>query len=258
MSNIKNAFSKGKAFIAFVTAGHPTLDLSYEYITKIAKAGADIIEIGIPFSDPVAEGVVIQKANTCALKKGVALNNVFELTKRVRKNTNVPIVYLTYYNPVFNYGVEKFFEVLRELGVDGIIIPDLPFEESEEVLPFAKKNNIDLISLIAPTSSDRICKIAKNASGYIYLVSSMGVTGMRHEITTKLEDIVSEIRKITNVPVCVGFGINTKQQAAEIAKISDGVIVGSAIVSIIENNGTGDTDKITDYVEMMKNAITES
>ncbi|MDR0697084.1 MAG: tryptophan synthase subunit alpha [Christensenellaceae bacterium] len=255
MSNIGKAFLKGKAFIPFITAGDPTMEHSYNYIIEMAKSGADIIEIGIPFSDPIAEGPVIQRANIRALKNNVTLFDVFSLTKKVREKTNVPIVYLTYYNPILKFGVEEFFNTCQKSGVDGVIIPDLPFEESGEVLPFSNKAHVDLISLIAPTSKERIYKLATNAQGYIYLVSSMGVTGVRSEIANDLNLIVDEIRNLTDVPVCVGFGINTESQAREISKFADGIIVGSAIVSIIENYCENAKDEIIKYVTKMKAAL---
>ena len=255
MSNISKAFKNTKAFIPFLTGGDPTLDKTEEYIYKMVEAGADIIEIGIPFSDPIAEGPVIQDANIRALKNGATPERIFEMVERVRTKTQVPIVFLTYLNPVFNYGYDKFFARCKKAGVDGIIIPDMPFEEKGELAEEAKKNGVDIISLIAPTSADRIQMIAKEAQGYVYVVSSLGVTGMRSEIKTDLKSIIDLVKQATDVPAAVGFGINTPEQAAEISKISDGVIVGSAIVKIIEKYGENAVNEVYKYVKEMKDAV---
>ena len=255
MSNISKAFKNTKAFIPFLTGGDPTINKTEEYIYKMVEAGADIIEIGIPFSDPIAEGPVIQEANIRALKNGATPERIFEMVERVRTKTQVPIVFLTYLNPVFNYGYDKFFARCKKAGVDGIIIPDMPFEEKGELAEEAKKNGVDIISLIAPTSADRIQMIAKEAQGYVYVVSSLGVTGMRSEIKTDLKSIIDLVKQATDVPAAVGFGINTPEQAAEISKISDGVIVGSAIVKIIEKYGENAADEVYNYVKEMKDAV---
>lgn len=255
MSNISKAFKNTKAFIPFLTGGDPTIDKTEEYIYKMVEAGADIIEIGIPFSDPIAEGPVIQEANIRALKNGATPERIFEMVERVRTKTQVPIVFLTYLNPVFNYGYDKFFARCKKAGVDGIIIPDMPFEEKGELAEEAKKNGVDIISLIAPTSADRIQMIAKEAQGYVYVVSSLGVTGMRSEIKTDLKSIIDLVKQATDVPAAVGFGINTPEQAAEISKISDGVIVGSAIVKIIEKYGENAANEVYKYVKEMKDAV---
>ncbi|WP_298519667.1 tryptophan synthase subunit alpha [uncultured Methanobrevibacter sp.] len=257
MSKIANAFQNGKAFIGFLTAGDPTIDKTVEYILAMEEAGCDLIEIGIPFSDPMAEGVVIQDANVRALKHNTTTDDVFDIVRRVRLQTDVPLVFLTYINPVFFYGYEKFFKRCNELGIDGIISPDLPYEEKGEIAEIAKKNDVDVISLIAPTSKERIQMIAGEASGFIYVVSSLGVTGMRSEIKTDLGAIISDIRDVTDIPVAVGFGINTPDQAREIGNIADGVIVGSAIVKIIEENGENATEALKDYVSSMKKASNE-
>lgn len=255
MSNISKAFKNTKAFIPFLTGGDPTIDKTEEYIYKMVEAGADIIEIGIPFSDPIAEGPVIQEANIRALKNGATPERIFEMVERVRTKTQVPIVFLTYLNPVFNYGYDKFFARCKKAGVDGIIIPDMPFEEKGELAEEAKKNGVDIISLIAPTSADRIQMIAKEAQGYVYVVSSLGVTGMRSEIKTDLKSIIDLVKQATDVPAAVGFGINTPEQAAEISKISDGVIVGSAIVKIIEKYGENAAKEVYKYVKEIKDAV---
>ncbi|MDR2091516.1 MAG: tryptophan synthase subunit alpha [Clostridiales bacterium] len=255
MSNIKNAFKNGKAFIGFITGGDPSIDKSYEFILKMIEGGADLVEIGIPFSDPVAEGAVIQSANMRALKAGASTEKIFGLVGRVREKSAVPIALLTYLNPVFCYGYERFFKKCAETGADGIIIPDMPFEERGEVADFAAAYGIDLISLIAPTSKERIKKIAEASRGFIYVVSSMGVTGIRSEITSDLNELLKEVRAVSKTPAAVGFGINTPEQAAQIAKIADGVIVGSAIVKIIGNHGENAGEYVREYVEKMKRAV---
>ena len=254
MSKIANAFKNGTAFIGFLTAGDPAIDKTVEYILAMEEAGCDLIEIGIPFSDPMAEGVVIQDANVRALKHNTTTDDVFDIVARVREKTDIPLVFLTYINPVFFYGYEKFFKRCEELGIDGIISPDLPYEEKGEIVDIALSNDVDVISLIAPTSSERIKMIASEATGFIYVVSSLGVTGMRSEIKTDLKSILSDIREVTDLPLAVGFGINTPEQAAEISKIADGVIVGSAIVKIIEEHGEDANAALKEYVSSMKNA----
>ena len=254
MSKIPNAFKNGTAFIGFLTAGDPTIDKTVEYILAMEEAGCDLVEIGIPFSDPMAEGVVIQDANVRALKHNTTTDDVFDIVARVREKTDIPLVFLTYINPVFFYGYEKFFKRCSELGIDGIISPDLPYEEKGEIADIALSNDVDVISLIAPTSSERIKMIASEATGFIYVVSSLGVTGMRSEIKTDLKSILSDIREVTDLPLAVGFGINTPEQAAEISKIADGVIVGSAIVKIIEEHGEDANAALKEYVSSMKNA----
>lgn len=255
MSNrIANAF-KEKAFVAFLTAGDPTIEKSEEYISRLIDGGADVIEIGIPFSDPIAEGPVIQAANVRSLSAGCNLSKVFTLTENVRKKyPDIPIVYLTYLNPVYKYGPDSFFAKCAEIGADGIIVPDMPFEEKGEIASPAKKYGIDIISLIAPTSEDRIKLIAEQAEGYIYIVSSMGVTGMRREIKTDIASIVEAVRKYSNRPAAVGFGINTPEQAAKYSAIADGIIVGSAIVKLIEQYGENAGDALYEYAKKMKTA----
>jgi tryptophan synthase alpha chain len=258
MSNIAKAFQSGAksgaAFIGFLTAGDPSLEKSGEFALEMIKAGADLVEIGIPFSDPVAEGTVIQEANIRALNAGATVDKIFDLVTRLRTQTQVPLVFLTYLNPVFRYGYDAFFRKCAETGVDGIIIPDLPFEEQDEVRGVSSAHGVDLISLIAPTSEDRIKKIAENAAGFLYIVSSMGVTGMRSEIKTDVGSIIKTAKEAAKVPAAVGFGINTPGQAAEIAKIADGVIVGSAIVRIIAEHGENAGKHVYEYVKKMKDA----
>jgi tryptophan synthase alpha chain len=255
MNRIQKAFANGKAFISFITGGDPTIEKTKEFVLKMIEAGADLIEIGIPFSDPIAEGPVIQEANNRALAAGATVEKLFNLIADLRKETEVPLVFLTYVNPVFQAGYDSFFERCGKVGLDGIIIPDLPFEEQAPVREAAGKHGIDLISLIAPTSEQRIKDIAKTASGFIYLVSSMGVTGIRSEITTDLASITTAIRSATDVPAAIGFGIHTPEQAKQMAKIADGVIVGSAIVKIIAEHGAEAGEKVYNYVKEMKSAI---
>jgi tryptophan synthase alpha chain len=255
MSTISKAFSGGKAFIAFLTGGDPSMESSREFILQMARAGADLIEIGVPFSDPIAEGTVIQEANIRALKNGATLEKLFSLVESVRQETNVPLVFLSYLNPVFRFGYDSFFQRCRTSGLDGIIIPDLPFEEQAELRPSAAANGIDLISLIAPTSDARIKEIAKCASGFLYIVSSLGVTGIRSSIKTDLRSIIATVRANTKTPCAVGFGINTTEQAAEIARVADGVIVGSAIVQIIAKHGKDAGQHLCNYVQAMATAI---
>lgn len=255
MSNIKKAFENGKAFIGFVTAGDPDMETSEQIMLRMAKGGCDLIEIGIPFSDPIAEGPVIQEANLRSLSQGTTTDKVFELTKKVSAQIDTPLVYMTYLNVLFKYGYEKFLQKAKDAGISGVIIPDMPFEEKEELQSVAKNYNIDVISLIAPTSKDRIKMIAAEAEGFVYTVSSMGVTGTRREIKTDLETITTAVKEVTDTPVAIGFGINTPEQAKKYSHLADGVIVGSAIVKIIEEHGKDAPDKIYEYVKSMKDAI---
>lgn len=255
MNKIENAFSNGKAFIGFLTAGDPSIEKSEEYILEMVRAGANLVEIGIPFSDPIAEGSTIQEANIRALADSTTTDKVFVLVEAVRKRTDIPLVFLTYLNPVFSYGYDKFFKQCNVTGVEGIIIPDLPFEEQKEVKEVASKYGINIISLIAPTSEERIKKIASEAEGFIYMVSSMGVTGIRSEIRQDLPDMIKMVKEYAKVPVAVGFGIHTPKQAAELSQIADGVIVGSAIVKIIEKYGENAGEPIYNYVKSMKDSI---
>ncbi|MDR2579621.1 MAG: tryptophan synthase subunit alpha [Fibromonadaceae bacterium] len=255
MNRIESAFKNGKAFIAFLTGGDPSLEKTEEFIFELERAGASLIELGIPFSDPIAEGEVIQAASVRALNAGTTVHGIFELVKRVRKKSKIPLAFLTYLNPVYYYGYDKFFAKCAEVGVDGIIIPDLPFEEQGELKAEAEKYGITLISLIAPTSSERVERIAKESKGFLYIVSSMGVTGVRSEITTDIEAIVKSIRAVSKTPAAVGFGISTPEQAAHFAEIADGVIVGSAIVRIIEKYGKDAGKEVYEYVRAMVSGL---
>ena len=255
MSNIHKAFENGKAFIPFITCGDPDLETTKNCVLEMVRAGADLIELGIPFSDPTAEGPVIQEANERALKGGVTTDKVFDLVRELRRETDIPMVFMTYANVVFSYGQDKFLSACKETGIDGIILPDLPYEEKEEFLPCCHKYGVDLISLIAPTSENRIAMIAKEAEGFLYIVSSLGVTGTRSEITTDLDSIIRVVRDNTDIPCAIGFGISTPEQAAKMAAVSDGAIVGSAIIKLIAQGKDGAPERVFDYVQSMKNAL---
>ena len=256
MSNkITEAFAKGKAFIPFITCGDPSLEITEQLVYAMEEAGADLIELGIPFSDPTAEGPVIQGANLRALRGGVTTDGIFALVRELRRDVAVPMVFMTYANVVFSYGTQRFLSACSEAGIDGLILPDLPFEEKEEFLPDCRRYGVALISLIAPTSENRIAMIAREAEGFVYLVSSLGVTGTRSEITTDLAAIVRVIRENTSVPCAIGFGISTPEQAKRMAALSDGAIVGSAIVRLVETYGKDSPPHVGEYVKQMKNAM---
>lgn len=255
MNKISDAFNNGKTFIGFVTAGDPDLDTSKEILLSMSKGGCDLIEVGIPFSDPIAEGPVIQDANIRALKNNVTTDDVFALTKSVSQEVDTPMVFMTYLNVLFKYGYDKFLQKAKDSGICGVIIPDLPYEEKDELQSVAKKYGIEVVSLVAPTSEDRIKMIAADAEGFIYTVSSMGVTGVRSEIKTDLESITKAIKEVTDVPVAIGFGINTPEQAKKYSHIADGVIVGSAIVKLVAEHKTDAPKYVYEYVKSMKDAI---
>lgn len=256
MSNIRKAFENGKAFIPFITCGDPDLEATGRIVRAAVENGADLIELGIPFSDPTAEGPVIQGANIRALAGGVTTDKIFDFVRRLRKDITIPLVFMTYANVVFSYGAEKFISTCAEIGVDGIILPDLPFEEKGEFQPICKRYGVDLISLIAPTSNERIAMIAREAEGFLYIVSSLGVTGTRSEITTDLSSIIKVVRENTDIPCAIGFGISTPEQAKKMAGLSDGAIVGSAIIKLIGQHGASAAEAVGEYVEQMKKAIT--
>lgn len=255
MSNIDRAFNHGKAFIPFITCGFPDLETTGKVVRAAVANGADLIELGIPFSDPTAEGPVIQGANLKALEGGITTDIIFDFVRELRKDVLVPMVFMTYANVVYHYGSEKFISTCSEIGIDGLILPDVPFEEKDEFDPICRKYGVDLISMIAPTSDDRIAMIAREATGFIYVVSSLGVTGERTSIKTNVAPIITSIRSVTDVPCAIGFGISTPEQAQQMAAISDGAIVGSAIIRIIEKNGTGSADPVGEYVKSMKTAV---
>lgn len=255
MSNIKKAFQNGKAFIPFITCGYPDLETTGKIVRAMVKNGADLIELGIPFSDPTAEGKVIEGANIKALLGGVTTDKIFDFVRELRREIKIPMIFMTYANVVFSYGGEKFISACAEIGIDGIILPDLPFEEKNEFLLICKKYGIDLISMIAPTSKERIAMIAKEAEGFVYIVSSLGVTGTRSKITTDLDSIVRVVRENTDVPCAVGFGISTPEQARNMADISDGAIVGSAIIKLIEKHGKDSAEVVGEFVKSMKSSL---
>lgn len=255
MSNIKKAFENGKAFIPFITCGDPDLSTTKKVVIAAAENGADLIELGIPFSDPTAEGPVIQDANLRALSNGVTTDKIFSFVKELREDVKIPLVFMTYSNVVFSYGAERFISTCADISIDGLILPDLPFEEKDEFLPLCRKYGVDLISLIAPTSENRISMIAKEAEGFIYVVSSLGVTGVRSEIKTDLNSIVKVIRENTSLPCAIGFGISTPEQARKMADISDGAIVGSAIIKLLKEYGVDAPKYVGEYVRSMKDAL---
>lgn len=255
MSKVQQAFARGKAFIPFLTCGDPSLDVTEALVCAMAQAGADLIELGIPFSDPTAEGPVIQAANARALAGGVTTDKIFDMVRRLRTKTDVPLVFMTYANVVFSYGAERFIRTAAAIGMDGLILPDLPFEEKDEFGPLCEQYGLDLISLIAPTSHERIRQIAREATGFVYCVSSLGVTGVRSSITTDIGAMVALVKQEKDIPCAVGFGISTPAQAAEMAALSDGAIVGSAIVKLCAQHGADCVQPVADYVRAMAQAV---
>lgn len=252
---IADAFSNGKAFIPFITSGDPSIEITEQLIYAMEEAGADLIELGIPFSDPTAEGPVIMTANERALAGGVTTDKVFDMVLEVRKKTDIPLVFMTYANVVFSYGTEKFCRRAEEAGIAGVILPDVPFEEKEEFKAAFEEHGIAFISMIAPTSDDRIAMIAKEAKGFLYMVSSLGVTGTRTNITTDIGAMTAKVREVSSVPCAVGFGISTPEQAKKMADLSDGAIVGSAIVKLCEKYGAGCVPHVKEFVRDMKSAL---
>ena len=256
MNRIRKAFENGKAFIGFLTGGDPCIEKTEEFIGRMIDAGCDLVEIGIPFSDPIAEGPVIQEADLRALAAHTTTDDIFAMASRVRKKyPETPLVVMTYLNPVFKYGYDRFFARCKESGIDGIIVPDMPFEEKGEADEIAKKYGISIISMIAPTSEARIKSIAESAEGFLYIVSSMGVTGVRSEIKTDLASIMESVKKYKKVPAAIGFGVSTPEQAEKMAALSDGVIVGSAIVRIVEKYGEKAAPEIYNFVKSMTDAV---
>ena len=251
MNRIEKVFEK-KAFIPFITGGDPDIKTTEKLIIALEEAGADLIEIGIPFSDPVAEGVVIQEAYMRALSSGCTADKLFDMIKRVRNKVNIPLVFMTYINPIYTYGKERFMKGCKQCGIDGVIVPDLPFEEKDEIDSVCDKYGISLVSLIAPTSGERIEKIAKEAKGFLYCVSSLGVTGVRSEINSNIEEMINHVKKVSSIPCAIGFGISTPEQAHEMSNIADGIIVGSAIVRLIAEYKEYSIDPVKEYVKSMK------
>lgn len=255
MNRIRQIFENKKAFIPFITAGDPDLSVTEELVPAMAKAGADLIELGIPFSDPVAEGIVIQEADMRALASGTTTDKIFDSVRRIRRKTDVPLAFMTYINPVFVYGVDKFVKNAVDCGIDALIVPDMPFEEREELLPACKTYGLTLIYLVAPTSKERARNIAEASEGFVYCVSSLGVTGVRSQITTNIKEMVDTIKQEKDVPCAVGFGISTPEQARAMAGKSDGVIVGSAIVKLVGQYKEDCIKPVCEYVRMMKDAV---
>lgn len=253
LAELKN--KNEKALIPFVTAGDPDLETTEKLVLEMFDNGADIIEIGVPFSDPVAEGKVIQAASLRSLKQGTNLNGIFAMVESLRKKTDKPLLLMMYVNTIFRFGTEKFFELCREKGIDGVIVPDLPYEEKAEIAPYAEKNGIISISLVAPTSHQRIASIASEAKGFLYCVSSTGVTGTRSKFTTNFDEFFGEIKKSCRVPAMVGFGISDPEQAAKMSGYCDGVIVGSAIVKIVAEYGKDSVKEVGEFVKSLKDAI---
>ena len=258
MSNIYKAFENKKAFIPFITGGDPDLNTTKKLLIAMEAAGADLIEIGIPFSDPIAEGPVIQEASQRSLAGGCTTDRLFEMVKEARKTVKIPMVFMTYINPIYTYGKERFMKRCVECQIDGVIVPDLPFEEKSELSGICEQYGIDLISLIEPTSHDRIRMIAKEAKGFVYCVSSLGVTGVRTEITTNVGEMVKMVKEVNDIPAAIGFGISTPEQARNMASVSDGAIVGSAIVKIVEKYGRDCIPEVVKYVTSMKEAVMEA
>lgn len=255
MSHINEAFKNGKALIAFLTTGVPSVEDTVRYVLDMEKAGATLIELGVPFSDPIADGPVIMEADVKALAGHVHLPQVIEAVKEIRKHTSIPIVLLTYYNPVFRYPADKFFREAKDIGIDGVIIPDMPHEEQQEIRPLADDNGIDIIQMVAPTSEARIRANVKDATGFVYVVSSMGVTGMRGDIKTDLKDIIKVIKETTDTPVAIGFGIHTPEQAHNMAALADGVITGSGVVDIINKEGSKADEDLMVYIGGLKKGM---
>ncbi|MCL2004578.1 MAG: tryptophan synthase subunit alpha [Planctomycetaceae bacterium] len=247
--------SNKKSLIIFITGGDPCIETTEKLIVEMADAGADAIEIGIPFSDPIAEGPVIQAASQRALDNGATTDKLFEMITRVRGKVQIPLLFMTYLNPIYVYGKERFLSACRDAGLNGIIVPDMPFEEKGELAAQCAQFGITLISMVAPTSADRVAMIAKEAEGFLYCVSSLGVTGMRSEIKSGIETIIAQAKRHTDIPCAIGFGISDAVQAKSMAGISDGVIVGSAVVKIIEQYGRDCIEPVTQFVKTLKQAV---
>lgn len=252
MNRIASAFHNKKAFIAFLTCGDPDLETTEKLVLAMEEAGADLIELGIPFSDPTAEGPVIQAANARALAAGTTTDRIFEMVRRLRKTVRIPLVFMTYANVVLSYGTERFAKTAAEVGMDGLILPDVPYEEREDFAPACKKYGLALIPLVAPTSHERISMIVREAQGFVYCVSSMGVTGVRSELSTDVGEMVKLVKGATALPAAVGFGVSTPAQAAQLYRCADGVIVGSAIMRLVAEHGKDAVRPVADYVRSMK------
>ncbi len=256
MSNIDKVFARGKAFIPFITVGDPDIETTEKLVYALEEAGSDLIELGIPFSDPTAEGPVIMGASERALQNSICTDDVFDLVQRIRKNTDIPLAFMTYANVIFSYSIERFAQRAQQAKIDAVIIPDIPFEESEEFEQIFSEFGVDFISLIAPTSRDRVKMIAQEAKGFLYCVSSLGVTGVRSSFSSNLEDLIKTVKQVRpSLPCAVGFGISNPQQAHEMAAISDGAIVGSAIVELVEQYGRDCVSKVKEFASSMKESV---
>ena len=255
MNLISKAFMNGTAFIPFITGGDPDIETTEKLIYALQDAGANAIEIGIPFSDPVAEGPVIEAASARALSKGCTVDQLFDMVARVRSKIEIPILFMTYYNPVFAYGVDRFVAKCVYAGLDGLIVPDLPFEEREELYGPSVAAGMDLISLIAPTTEDRITEIAVNSRGFLYCVSSLGVTGVRSTLDDSAGQMIAQVRTVSDIPCAVGFGISTPKQAKKVAQFADGVIVGSALVRIAAEYGRESVSPVYEFAKKIKESL---
>jgi len=256
MNKITEVFQKKKVFIAFITGGDPDIETTEKLIIAMAESGVDIIEIGIPFSDPIAEGIVIQEASKRALQAGCTVDKLFDMVKKVKEKVEIPLLFMTYINPIFVYGKERFMEKCKASGIDGVIVPDLPFEEKNELASVCAGYDITQISLIAPTSGERIKAIAKEAQGFLYCVSSLGVTGVRSEIVTNVAEMINQVKSVSSVPCAIGFGISRPEQARDMAAVSDGVIIGSAIVKLVAQYGRECVEPVRQFVKEINDAVT--
>lgn len=252
MSKIKEAFKNRKAFIPFITGGDPDLETTKKLIIEMQNAGADLIEVGIPFSDPIAEGQVIQEADLKALEAGCTTDKLMDALIEIKDQIHIPLVFMTYINVIYKYGKKKFMDRCNLCGISGIIVPDCPYEEKDELLPECREAGVELISMIAPTSQDRIKMIAREAEGFLYCVSSLGV---RKEIKTDINGMIELVKEVSDVPCAVGFGISTPKQAEDVCKYADGAIVGSAIVRIVAEHGKECVPYVSQYVKEMKEAV---
>lgn len=225
-----------KAFITFITAGYPDLNTCEELVISMEESGADIIELGVPYSDPFADGVVIQESSLKALENGAKISKIMDMVKKIRSRSQIPLVYMLYYNSIFKYGMEKFLLEAKEAGIDGIIIPDLPIEERKDIINMTKKYDIALVPLVAPTSKDRIEKITKDAEGFVYCVSTTGVTGVRDSLGTDIAEYMKIVSSYTDKPKAIGFGISNGEMVKKLKPYCDGVIIGSAVIKQIMNS----------------------
>jgi len=255
MNKIEQTFQGKKAFVAFLTGGDPDIETTEQLILVMADEGVDIVEIGIPFSDPIAEGPVIQEADERALAAGCTVDKLFAMVGRLRGKVSIPLLFMTYINPIFVYGKEKFLDNCAACGIDGLIVPDLPFEERDELAPLCAAHGVTLISMVAPTSQDRVERIAKNAEGFLYCVSSLGVTGTRSELNTHIDDIITQVRAVSGVPCAIGFGISTPEQAAAMAALSDGIIIGSAIEKLIAAGGRDSEQPVRQFLRSVRETL---